>query len=165
MVSRACLQIVMRGTQRGTNLLSLSRMTWEPMKRPARDPALHTLSHTSKTGNLRRAAHSLTELPPETHTLPGSIEISQFFPLWYQTQRAVNVMRGTQRGSNLMSCLSRMTWEPVKRPTRDPTLYTLSHTRKTREPIWWPMGAGNLHALLHEADRLPMAYGAKAARM
>ena len=88
MVSRACLQSVMRGTHRGTNLLSLSRMTWEPIKRPARDPALHTLSHTSKTGNLRRAAHSLTELPLETHSLPGSIEISQFFPLWYQNSES-----------------------------------------------------------------------------
>ena len=34
-------------------------------------PNVYTLSHTRKTGNLRRAALSLTELPPETHTLTG----------------------------------------------------------------------------------------------
>jgi len=163
MVSRACLQSVMRGTQRGTNLLSLSRMTWEPMKRPARDPALHTLSRTSKTGNLRRAAHSLTELPPETHTLPGSIEISQFFLCGIKTQRAVNVMRGTQRGTNLLS-LSRMNWEPEKRLQGTQRYATLSHTSSLGN-LLWPVGAGNCMNLRSCTDRPPTACGARASAM
>ena len=91
------------------------------------------------------------------------IIISQIFLCGIKTQRAVNVMRGTQRGTNLLS-LSRMTWEPEKRLQGTQRYATLGHTSSLGN-LLWPMGAGSCMNSRSCTDRPPMAYGARASAM